>query len=35
MIETGSKLSKAQDLGIPIWDEKKFLSELEKSGVGI
>ncbi|MFA5159925.1 MAG: NAD-dependent DNA ligase LigA [Candidatus Omnitrophota bacterium] len=29
----GSKLAKAQKLGIPIWDEKKFLSELQKSGV--
>ncbi|MFA7255383.1 MAG: NAD-dependent DNA ligase LigA [Candidatus Omnitrophota bacterium] len=29
----GSKLAKAQELGIKIWDEKKFLSELEKSGV--
>ena len=30
----GSKLTKAQELGISIWDEKKFLSELQKSGVG-
>ncbi|MFA5169029.1 MAG: NAD-dependent DNA ligase LigA [Candidatus Omnitrophota bacterium] len=29
----GSKLAKAQELGIPIWDEKKFLSELKKSGI--
>jgi DNA ligase (NAD+) len=29
----GSKLSKAQDLGITIWDEKHFLAELKKSGV--
>ena len=29
----GSKLSKAQELGIPIWGEKQFLSELEKSGI--
>jgi DNA ligase (NAD+) len=29
----GSKLSKAQELGIVIWDEKQFLSELKKSGI--
>jgi len=29
----GSKLAKAQELGIIIWDEKQFLSELAKSGV--
>jgi len=29
----GSKLAKAQELGIEIWDEKKFLSELQKSGI--
>lgn len=27
----GSKLIKAQELGIPVWDEKKFLAELEKT----
>ena len=26
----GSKLAKAQELGIPIWDEKKFLKELSR-----
>lgn len=29
----GSKLAKAQELGVEIWDEKKFLSELEKAGI--
>jgi len=29
----GSKLAKAQDLGVVIWDEKQFLSELKKSGM--
>jgi DNA ligase (NAD+) len=29
----GSKLSKAQELGITIWDEKQFLSELAKAGI--
>lgn len=29
----GSKLTKAQEIGIPIWDEPKFLSELAKSGI--
>jgi len=29
----GSKLAKAQELGIEIWDETRFLSELEKAGV--
>ncbi|MFH0984391.1 MAG: NAD-dependent DNA ligase LigA [Candidatus Omnitrophota bacterium] len=29
----GSKLAKAQELGIPVWDESQFLSELSKSGV--
>ncbi|OGX13250.1 MAG: hypothetical protein A2351_06120 [Omnitrophica bacterium RIFOXYB12_FULL_50_7] len=29
----GSKLAKAQELGIPIWDESQFLSELKKSGI--
>ncbi|MDD5226311.1 MAG: NAD-dependent DNA ligase LigA, partial [Candidatus Omnitrophica bacterium] len=29
----GSKLAKAQDLGIEIWDESRFLSELQKSGI--
>jgi len=29
----GSKLAKAQQLGVPVWDEKQFLSELQKSGV--
>ena len=29
----GSKLSKARELGVTIWDEANFLSELKKSGV--
>jgi DNA ligase (NAD+) len=29
----GSKLVKAQELGITVWDEKEFLSELKKSGM--
>ena len=29
--DAGSKLTKAQDLGITIWDEDKFLSELGKN----
>ena len=29
----GSKLAKAQELGVQVWDEKQFLSELKKSGV--
>jgi DNA ligase (NAD+) len=29
----GSKLAKAQELGIPIWDESQFLAELKKSGI--
>jgi len=29
----GSKLAKAQELGIPVWDETQFLSELKKSGI--
>ena len=29
----GSKLAKAQEFGIPIWDENQFLAELSKSGV--
>jgi DNA ligase (NAD+) len=29
----GSKLATAQKLGVPVWDEKQFLSELKKSGV--
>ncbi|MFH1800531.1 MAG: NAD-dependent DNA ligase LigA [Candidatus Omnitrophota bacterium] len=29
----GSKLAKAQELGVQVWDEKHFLSELQKSGV--
>lgn len=29
----GSKLAKAQELGIPVWDEGKFLEELERSGI--
>ena len=28
----GSKLAKAQELGIVIWDEAQFLTELQKSG---
>ncbi len=28
----GSRLAKAKELGIPVWDEKQFLSELSKSG---
>jgi DNA ligase (NAD+) len=31
----GSKLTKAQELGIPVWDEAKFLSELKKSGMQV
>lgn len=29
----GSKLAKAQELGIPVWDESRFFSELKKSGI--
>ncbi len=29
----GSKLAKAQELGITVWDEKAFLAELSKSGL--
>lgn len=29
----GSKLVKAQEFGIPVWDEKKFLDELHKAGI--
>jgi DNA ligase (NAD+) len=29
----GSKLAKAEELGITVWDEKAFLSELRKSGL--
>lgn len=29
----GSKLKKAQELGITVWDEKEFLSALDKAGI--
>jgi DNA ligase (NAD+) len=29
----GSKLAKAQELGVEVWDEEKLLSELKKAGV--
>ena len=29
----GSKLAKAQELGITVWDEKAFLAELSKAGI--
>ncbi|MBU9888555.1 MAG: NAD-dependent DNA ligase LigA [Candidatus Omnitrophica bacterium] len=29
----GSKLKKAQELGIPVWDEKQFISVLDKAGI--
>jgi DNA ligase (NAD+) len=31
----GSKLTKAQELGVAIWDENKFLETLKKSGVSL
>lgn len=31
----GSKLSKAKELGIPVWDEKRFLTELSNAGISI
>ena len=31
--KAGSKLAKAQELGILVWDEAQFLSELAKSGI--
>ncbi len=31
----GSKLAKARELGIPVWDENRFLSELAKAGVKV
>jgi DNA ligase (NAD+) len=32
--EAGSKLEKAKELGIEIWDEARLLEELQKAGVG-
>lgn len=29
----GSKLTKAQELGIQVWDEKQFIAELKKAGI--
>lgn len=29
----GSKLAKAREFGIPVWDEKQFLSEIQKAAI--
>ena len=33
--EAGSKLTKAQSLGIAVWDERRFRDALAKAGAGV
>jgi DNA ligase (NAD+) len=31
--EAGSKLAKAQELGVDVWDESRFIAELTAAGL--